>query len=143
MVLPQELCHKEEEEEEEEEEDKRLEEGKVVVSVLARPGAFTCMAVHAEISVIPITGRTSMGKEVALAFDAIKKTKGVRATLTALGTQMEAEDISAALAAVKAAHAAVKKAGAARVISSVRIDERLDKDQSLEAKVRSVKKRLA
>jgi uncharacterized protein (TIGR00106 family) len=84
-----------------------------------------------------------MGKEVALAFDAIKKTKGVRATLTALGTQMEAEDISAALAAVKAAHAAVKKAGAARVISSVRIDERLDKDQSLEAKVRSVKKRLA
>nr|WP_294804874.1 MTH1187 family thiamine-binding protein [uncultured Nitrososphaera sp.] len=101
------------------------------------------MAVHAEISVIPITGRTSMGKEVALAFDAIKKTKGVRATLTALGTQMEAEDISAALAAVKAAHAAVKKAGAARVISSVRIDERLDKDQSLEAKVRSVKKRLA
>jgi uncharacterized protein YqgV (UPF0045/DUF77 family) len=56
---------------------------------------------------------------------------------------MEAEDISAALAAVKAAHAAVKKAGAARVISSVRIDERLDKDQSLEAKVRSVKKRLA
>jgi uncharacterized protein (TIGR00106 family) len=101
------------------------------------------MAVHAEISVRPITGRTSMGKEVALAFDAIKKTKGVRATLTALGTQMEAEDISAALAAVKAAHAAVKKAGAARVISSVRIDERLDKDQSLEAKVRSVKKRLA
>lgn len=101
------------------------------------------MTVHAEISVIPVTGSTSMSREVALAFDAIKKTKGVRAALTALGTQMEAEDISAVLAAIKAAHAAVKKAGAARVISSIRIDERLDKDQSLEAKVRSVKKRLA
>ncbi|AIC17292.1 MTH1187 family thiamine-binding protein [Nitrososphaera viennensis] len=101
------------------------------------------MAVHAEISVIPVTGSTSMGREVALAFDAIRETKGVKATLTALGTQIEAEDISAVLAAIKAAHAAVKKAGTARIISSVKIDERLDKDQSLEAKVRSVKKRLA
>jgi uncharacterized protein (TIGR00106 family) len=101
------------------------------------------MAVHAEISVIPVTGSTSMSREVALAFDAIKKTKGIRATLTALGTQMEAEDISAVLAAISAAHAAVKKAGVARVISSVRIDERRDKEQSLEEKIRSVKQRLA
>lgn len=102
------------------------------------------MAVHAEISVIPISrnGGTSMGREVALAFDAIRRTKGVKATLTALGTQMEADNISAVLAAIKAAHAAVKKAGAARIISSVRIDERLDKDQTLKGKVRSVEKRL-
>lgn len=100
------------------------------------------MAVHAEISVIPITGRgTSMSREVALAFDAIKNTKGVRATLTALGTQMEAEDVPAVLAAIKAAHAAVRKAGAARIISSVKIDERLDKDQSLKGKVSSVVKK--
>ncbi|AIF83366.1 uncharacterized protein, MTH1187 family [Candidatus Nitrososphaera evergladensis SR1] len=101
------------------------------------------MTVHAEISVIPVTGSTSMSREVAVAFDAIKKTQGIRVTLTALGTQMEAEDISAVLAAIKAAHGAVKKAGVARIISSVRIDERLDKDQSLESKVRAVKKRLA
>lgn len=99
------------------------------------------MAVHAEISVIPITGSTSMSREVALAFAAIEKTKGVKATLTALGTQMEAEDVSAVLAAIKAAHAAVKKAGAARVISSIKIDERLDKEQSLKGKVRSVKRK--
>lgn len=103
------------------------------------------MTVHAEVSVIPISksGSTSMGREVALAFDAIRKTKGVKATLTALGTQMEAENIGAVLAAIEAAHAAVKKAGAARIISSVRIDERLDKEQTLEGKVRSVEKRLA
>lgn len=103
------------------------------------------MAVHAEVSVIPISkaGGTSMSREVALAFDAIRRTKGVEATLTALGTQMEAENIAAVLAAIKAAHAAVKEAGAARIISSVRIDERLDKEQTLEGKVRSVRKRLA
>lgn len=100
------------------------------------------MTVHAEISVVPVTGGTSMSKGIAAAFDAIRKTKGVRATLTALGTQIEARDIDAVLSAVKAAHRATKKAGAARIISSVRIDERLDKDQTLGDKVRSVKKRL-
>jgi len=103
------------------------------------------MAVHAEISVIPISrkGRTSMSREVAAAFDAIRRTRGVKATLTALGTQLEARDVDSALRAVKAAHVAVRKAGAARIISSVRIDERLDRNQTLEDKVRSVKKELA
>ncbi|HEX6067383.1 MAG TPA: MTH1187 family thiamine-binding protein [Nitrososphaera sp.] len=103
------------------------------------------MAVHAEISVIPISGkgRTGMSKEVAAAFDAIRKTRGVRATLTALGTQLEARDVDSALRAVKAAHVAVRKTGAARIISSVRIDERLDSDQTLEDKIRSVKRELS
>lgn len=103
------------------------------------------MTVHAEISMIPISknGGTSMGKEVALAFEAIRKTQGIKATLTALGTQVEAESMSALFASIDAAHLAVKRSGAARIITSVRIDERLDKEQTLEGKVRSVEKRLA
>jgi uncharacterized protein (TIGR00106 family) len=100
------------------------------------------MAVHAEISVVPISGRSSMSREVAAAFDAISKTKGVKATLTALGTQLEAQDLDAVLVAVRAAHDATKSAGAARIISTIRIDERLDKDQTLEDKVASVNKKL-
>ena len=46
------------------------------------------------------------------------------------------------LAAVRAAHDAAKSAGVARIISTVRIDERLDKDQKLEDKVRSVEREL-
>lgn len=102
------------------------------------------VAVHAEISVVPIVaGRddTSMSREVSAAFDAISRTAGVRATLTALGTQIEAESLDAALAAVRAAHDAVRAAGAARIISTVRIDQRFDKDQTLEDKVRSVVER--
>lgn len=100
------------------------------------------MVVHAEISVIPITGSSSMSEQVAAAFDAINKTEGIKATLTPLGTQVEAKDIDAVLNAIRAAHGAAQAAGAARIISSIRIDQRMDKDQTLEDKVRSVNSRL-
>jgi uncharacterized protein YqgV (UPF0045/DUF77 family) len=51
--------------------------------------------------------------------------------------------MSTLFASIDAAHLAVKRSGAARIITSVRIDERLDKEQTLEGKVRSVEKRLA
>lgn len=102
------------------------------------------MTVHAEISIVPISGGrdTSMSKEVAAAFDAIRKTRNLKADLTALGTQVEAKDLGCVLQAVKAAHRAAKSAGAKRVISTVRIDERLDKTQTLQDKVKSVKRKL-
>ncbi len=83
-----------------------------------------------------------MSKEVAAAFDAIRKIKNVKATLTALGTQIEAKDLGSVLLAVEAAHRAAKSAGTRRIISTVRIDERLDKDQTLQDKIRSVKQKL-
>jgi uncharacterized protein YqgV (UPF0045/DUF77 family) len=43
---------------------------------------------------------------------------------------------------VKAAHRAAKSAGALRVISTVRIDERLDKTQTLQDKVKSIRRKL-
>jgi uncharacterized protein (TIGR00106 family) len=102
------------------------------------------MTVHAEISIVPIAGGsdTSMSKEVAAAFDAIRKIKSLKANLTALGTQIEGKDLSSVLQAVKAAHQGAKSAGAKRVISTVRIDERLDKTQTLQDKVKSVRRKL-
>lgn len=102
------------------------------------------MTVHAEISIVPLAGGrdTSMSKEVAAAFDAIRKTRNIKANLTALETQIEARDLGSILHAVKAAHRAARSAGAKRVMSTVRIDERLDKTQTLEDKVRSVKRKL-
>lgn len=83
-----------------------------------------------------------MSKEVAAAFDAIREVKNLKTKLTALGTQVEAKDLGSVLQAVEAAHKAAKSAGAKRVISTVRIDERLDKAQTLQDKVRSVKRKL-
>ena len=99
---------------------------------------------HAEISIVPIgTGSTGISKEVAAAFDAIRKTKDIKTTeLTAMGTQIEANDMRAILNAIEAAHQAVKLTGAKRIISSIKIAERLDVSKTLEDAVGSVTEKL-
>lgn len=108
------------------------------------PIIYEPLTVHAEISIIPFSPKNdvSMSTEVAAAFDSIRKIQGVKATLTALGTQLEADTMEQVIAAVKAAHEATRREGALRIISSIRIDERLDKEQTLEDKVQSVEKKL-
>jgi uncharacterized protein (TIGR00106 family) len=110
--------------------------------------------VHAEISIIPIrsaasdvegeekTATTTMSKEIAVAFDAIHKIKDIKATLTPMGTQIESNNLQNILKAIEAAHQAVKEIGVKRIISTVRIDERLDKAQTSKERVESVKQKL-
>jgi uncharacterized protein (TIGR00106 family) len=100
--------------------------------------------IHAEISILPVgTSSTSISKEVAAAFDAIRKTKDIKTTkLTAMGTQIEANNMKAILNSIVAAHQAVKSTGAKRIISSIRIAERLDASRTLEDEVKSVTEKL-
>jgi uncharacterized protein (TIGR00106 family) len=99
---------------------------------------------HAEISIVPVgTGSTSISKEVAAAFDAIRKTKDIKTIkLTAMGTQIEARNMRAILNAIEAAHQAVKSTGAKRIVSTIPIAERLDASRTLEDDVGSVNERL-
>jgi uncharacterized protein (TIGR00106 family) len=99
---------------------------------------------HAEISVIPIgtSSGTSMSKEIAAAFDAIRKIKDIKSMLTPMGTQIETNNFANILTAIEAAHQAIRLAGAKRIITTVRIDERLDRSTSLEEKVDSVLQKL-
>jgi uncharacterized protein (TIGR00106 family) len=101
--------------------------------------------IHAEISILPIgTSSTSISKEVAAAFDAIRKTKDIKtANLTPMGTQIEADNIQAILNSVEAAHRAVRSTGAKRIVSSIRIAERLDASRTLEDEVKSVTEKLS
>ena len=100
---------------------------------------------HAEISIVPVgTSSTSISKEVAAAFDAIRKTEGIKTSkLTAMGTQIDANNMRAVLNAIDAAHQAVKSAGAKRLISTIRIAERIDASKTLEDEVESVNKKIA
>ena len=105
--------------------------------------------IHAEISVIPIgimsekkTTTTSMSKEIAVAFDAIQKIKGLKTMLTPMGTQIESDNFANILQAIEVAHQVVRTAGAKRIMSTIRIDERLDKSSSLEEKVESVMEKI-
>ncbi|HET6800088.1 MAG TPA: MTH1187 family thiamine-binding protein [Nitrososphaeraceae archaeon] len=102
--------------------------------------------IHAEISVIPIgissQTTTSMSKEIATAFDAIQKIKGLKTMLTPMGTQIESNNFANILKAIEVAHEVVRTAGAKRIMSTIRIDERLDKSISLEEKVESVMEKI-
>ena len=107
--------------------------------------------VFAWISVIPIGKvdsndgvlQTSFSKEIAFVFDALKKLKGVKVTLTAMGTEIEANNIQDILRSIEIAHKALKDLGIQRIISTVRIDERLDSAETLEGRINSVKEKLA
>ena len=95
--------------------------------------------VIAEISLVPLVkGKIGMSDEIAVALMAIKNTKGLKVTLTGMGTLVESSNLKSILNAVEAAHEAVKKVGVYRIISTIRIDQRLDKAQTLEDRVRVV-----
>jgi uncharacterized protein (TIGR00106 family) len=111
--------------------------------------------VHAEISVIPILGSraavidsdpesdTGMSKQIAIAFDAIRRLKDVNAILTPMGTQIETGSFENILKAIEAAHQSLRTtSGVKRIVSTIRIDERLDKSATLQDKVKSVKEKL-
>lgn len=101
--------------------------------------------VNAEISIVPIgTSDTSMSKEIAAAYDAIRNIKNLKkVTLTPMSTQVESDKLDHVFQAIHAAHNSAKSAGAKRVISTIRIDERLDKPNTLDEKIQSVKTKVS
>ena len=101
--------------------------------------------VNAEISIVPIgTSDTSMSKEIAAAYDAIRNIKNLKkVTLTPMSTQVESDNLDYVFQAIHAAHDSAKSAGAKRVISTIRIDERLDKSNTLDEKIQSVKTKVS
>jgi uncharacterized protein (TIGR00106 family) len=95
----------------------------------------------AEISIIPITtsGNTSMSKEISLVYNAINQIQGLKTILTAMGTQIESTELDNILKAIKISHTTLRNVGIERIISSIRIDERPDKSNTLDGKINSVK----
>lgn len=105
--------------------------------------------VVAEISIVPLGKHypndelpTSIRNELAIAINAIKKVKGIKVIVTGMSTQMEADSIQDILKAVEYAHRSLKDKGVPRIISSIRIDERIDKSETLEERVNSVQEKL-
>jgi uncharacterized protein (TIGR00106 family) len=98
------------------------------------------IVVIADFSITPIgLSTTSIGKQIAIAINAIKKVKGVKCEVTPMGTVIEAEKLDTILEAVRVAHEALFKAGIKRIESNLRIDDRRDKPRSMEDKVKSIK----
>jgi uncharacterized protein (TIGR00106 family) len=92
----------------------------------------------AEISVVPLgTSSPSVSKYVAQAVKALEQEKDIKYETTAMGTIVEA-DLDRILAVVKKMHEGTFGEGVARVLTTVKIDDRRDKTQSMKEKLASL-----
>lgn len=95
----------------------------------------------AEISIIPIgTGSTSLSDFVAEAVKVISKS-GLEYELTAMGTNVEGT-LAEILSLTQEVHQAALRMGAQRVLTTVKIDDRKDKELTLRGKVEAVRKKI-
>jgi len=95
-----------------------------------------------EVTVIPIgTGSTSLSAYVADLQRVLEEQKGIAYTLTSMSTIIEGS-LDDVFAAIRAIHEAPFQSGAQRVSTSIKIDDRRDKESSSEQKLRSVQEKL-
>jgi len=96
----------------------------------------------AEVSVVPLGTKTaSVSQYVARAVRALEREKDIKYETTAMGTIIEG-DLDRILAVVKKMHEETFGEGVARVLTTVKIDDRRDKAQGMSDKVTSLNKKL-
>ena len=98
--------------------------------------------ITAELTIIPIgTSGTSLSNYIAAAVAALDG-NGIKYELTGMGTLLESNDLEKIFMAIKSAQEAVFNAGAERVVTNIKIDERRDLNRSIEDKIYSVTSKL-
>ena len=98
------------------------------------------MRVIADLCLIPIGVGVSVSKEIA-ACERVFAEAGLKVNLHAYGTNIEGE-WDAVFAAIKRCHEVVHSMGAPRVSSSLRFGTRIDREQTMDDKMRSVREKL-
>jgi len=94
-----------------------------------------------EVSIVPIgTGEPGIASFVAEAVKVFKK-NGIKYEVTPMGTVLEGE-LSSLLKVIQQAHEACFSAGAKRVLTHIKIDDRRDKKQTAQEKVKVVMEKL-
>ncbi len=91
----------------------------------------------AEVSIAPFGVGTSLSRYVKEAVKALRAS-GLPITPSPMGTVLEAPDLASIFRAVEQAHDAVRAAGGERILISLKVDARYDKDASAETKLRSI-----
>jgi len=92
----------------------------------------------AQISIAPVGEGVELHRYVKSAIEEIKKS-GIKYEINAMATVVEVSDLDTLFKVIKNAHNAVLKQGAKRVITEIKIDDRKDKDATIESKVSAVK----
>jgi uncharacterized protein (TIGR00106 family) len=98
--------------------------------------------VIAELTVVPLgTGSTSLSGFVAEAEKVLIKFPGLKSMLTPMSTILEGE-MDDVLEAIKAMHEAPFRMGALRVSTTLHIDDRRDREITMEGKLAAVKSKM-
>src|SRR5579871_418844 len=98
------------------------------------------MKVIADVCVIPIGIGVSVSREVTVC-EKIFTEAGLKTKLHAYGTNVEGER-DAVFSAVRRCHETLHEMGVPRISTSMRFGTRVDRDQTMEDKVRSVVEKL-
>jgi uncharacterized protein (TIGR00106 family) len=93
----------------------------------------------ADVSVVPLGVGTSVSAYVKKAVKALDGT-GLKVLHGPMSTSLEARTVDEVFAAVKKAHDAVVAAGAKRVVTTVKLDDRRDKDHSMASKLSALER---
>ena len=91
----------------------------------------------AQLSIAPVGENTSLSKYVKLAIEMLKN-ENIKFETNAMATVIETDDLNKLFNAVQKAHNAVLSSGASRVITELKIDERIDKNATIESKLKSI-----
>jgi len=94
-----------------------------------------------EFNVIPLGVGVSVSKFLVPVLKELEK-RNVKCEVTSMCTIFEARNVEEALNIVGAAHEAIFEADVKRVVTTIRIDDRRDKEESMQEKVKSLKTRL-
>ena len=92
-----------------------------------------------EISVVPLgTKKPSVSKYVQTALKVLKKEKNIKYQLTAMATIVESNSLEKLLDIAKKMHRSIFSKEVKRVLTSIKIDDREDKNLTIEGKLKSV-----
>lgn len=94
-----------------------------------------------EISVVPIGEGTSVSGFVAEAVRVLDGEPGIEYEFSSMGTIVSGE-VDRLLSVAQKMHNAVRKAGARRIYTTIKIDDRQDKPLTLHSKVDSLRREL-
>ena len=98
------------------------------------------MKVIADVCVIPLGIGVSVSREISVC-ERIFTEAGLKTKLHAYGTNVEGE-WDAVFRAVKRCHELLHEMGVPRLSTSMRVGTRVDRDQTMEDKIRSVEEKL-
>ena len=93
----------------------------------------------AEVSITPLGVGTSVSRYVKEAVKVLHES-GLRAETGGMSTTLEAPDLDTLFKVIKEAEEAEIKAGAQRISIFIKIDDRRDKDASINSKLRAIGK---